>query len=65
MISYWMGARVDSFIRIDVHDSGHLSPWLQELGLLQVDSVVAMVKGEAPVPVPGLQQFAIINQALG
>ncbi|MGR4067398.1 GNAT family N-acetyltransferase [Billgrantia sp. C5P2] len=65
MISYWMGARVDSFIRIDVHDSGHLSPWLQELGLLQVDSVVAMVKGEAPVPVPGLQQFSIINQALG
>ncbi|MBD3897755.1 GNAT family N-acetyltransferase [Halomonas sp. ML-15] len=65
MISYWAGARVDSFIRIDVDDSGQLSPWLQELGLLQADSVVAMVKGKAPAPATGLQQFAIINQALG
>jgi ribosomal protein S18 acetylase RimI-like enzyme len=65
MISYWVGARVDSFVRIDVHDSSQLSPWLSELGLVQVDTVVAMVKGEAPEPVPGLQQFAIINQALG
>jgi hypothetical protein len=38
---------------------------LSELGLVQVDTVVAMVKGEAPEPVPGMQQFAIINQALG
>jgi hypothetical protein len=65
MISYWVGARVDSFVRIDVHDSSQLSPWLSELGLVQVDTVVAMVKGEAPEPVPGMQQFAIINQALG
>jgi GNAT superfamily N-acetyltransferase len=65
MISYWVGARVDSFVRIDVHDSSQLSPWLNELGLVQVDTVVAMVKGEAPEPAPGLQQFAIINQALG
>ncbi|PMR66933.1 GNAT family N-acetyltransferase [Halomonas heilongjiangensis] len=65
MISYLLEARADSFVRIDVHDSGQLSPWLQELGLLQVDSVVGMVRGEAPVPAFGLQQFAIINQALG
>ena len=65
MISYWASAHVDAFVRIDVHDAGQLSPWLQELGLLQVDSVVAMVKGEAPEPTRGLQQFAIINQALG
>ncbi|MDX5376616.1 MAG: GNAT family N-acetyltransferase [Halomonas sp.] len=65
MISDWVGARADSFIRIDVHDSGQLSPWLQELGLPRAESVVAMVKGVAPEPVPGMQQFAIINQALG
>lgn len=65
MISYWVGARVDSFVRIDVHDSGQLSPWLNELGLVQVDTVVAMVRGEQPQPVSGPRQFAIINQALG
>lgn len=65
LISYWVGARVDSFVRIDVHDSSHLSPWLNDLGLIQVDTVVAMVKGEAPKSAPGRQQFAIINQALG
>jgi GNAT superfamily N-acetyltransferase len=65
MISYLLEARADAFVRIDVHDSSRLSPWLQELGLLQVDTVVAMVRGEAPVPALGLQQFAIINQALG
>jgi len=65
MISYWVGARVDSFVRIDVPDSSRLSPWLNEIGLLQVDTVVAMVKGEAPEPEHGLHQFAIINQALG
>lgn len=65
LISYWVGARVDSFVRIDVHDSSQLSPWLNDLGLIQVDTVVAMVRGEAPKSAPGLQQFAIINQALG
>ncbi|MHA6962529.1 GNAT family N-acetyltransferase [Zobellella denitrificans] len=65
LISYWVGARVDSFVRIDVHDSSQLSPWLNDLGLVQVDTVVAMVKGEAPKSAHGLQQFAIINQALG
>ncbi|MDI5936110.1 GNAT family N-acetyltransferase [Halomonas kalidii] len=65
MISHLLGAHADAFVRIDVHDSSQLSPWLEELGLLQVDTVVAMVRGEAPEPAPGLQQFAIINQALG
>lgn len=65
MISYWVGARVDSFVRIDVPDSSELSPWLNKIGLVQVDTVVAMVKGEAPHPASDLRQFAIINQALG
>lgn len=65
MISYWVGARVDSFVRIDVPDSSELSPWLNKIGLLQVDTVVVMVKGEAPQPASDLRQFAIINQALG
>lgn len=65
MISYWVGARVDSFVRIDVTDSSELSPWLNKIGLVEVDTVVAMVKGEPPHPASGVQQFAIINQALG
>ncbi|MBV1790782.1 GNAT family N-acetyltransferase [Marinobacterium sp. D7] len=65
MISYWVGARVDSFVRIDVQDSGGLSPWLNELGLVKVDTVVAMVRGEPAHVGPGMKQFAIINQALG
>ncbi len=65
MISYWVGARVDSFVRIDVHDSGELSPWLNALGLVQVDTVVTMVRGEPPHLNAFTRQFAIINQALG
>lgn len=65
MISYWVGARVDSFVRIDVHDSSELSLWLNKIGLVKVDTVVAMVRGEQPQPASGPRQFAIINQALG
>ena len=65
MISYWVGARVDSFVRIDVHDNGGLSSWLNDIGLVQVDTVVAMVRGEPPHLNALTRQFAIINQALG
>jgi ribosomal protein S18 acetylase RimI-like enzyme len=65
LISHWTGTYGGAFLRIDVSGASGLSPWLTELGLVQVDSVVAMVRGEAPLPDRGVQQFAIINQALG
>lgn len=65
LISYWAGSRAGSFVRIDVHDSSGLSPWLSELGLIQVDTVITMVRGEPPYPDRSIRQFAIINQALG
>jgi len=67
LISYWTGSRVDSFVRIDIHDaaSAELEQWLNNQGLLRVDTVVVMVKGNAPYTDPRTQQFAVINHALG
>ena len=65
LISHWTGTYAGAFIRIDVSGASGLSPWLTELGLVQVDSVVAMARGEAPLLDPGVRMFAIVNQALG
>ncbi|WP_409523921.1 GNAT family N-acetyltransferase [Nitrincola sp. MINF-07-Sa-05] len=67
LISYWAGARVDSFVRIDIQGShsDELNHWLSELGLVRVDTVIAMAKGAAPHTDTRVHQFAIINQALG
>lgn len=65
LISHWAGTYAGSFVRIDVPAASGLSPWLNELGLVQVDSVVTMVKGEAPLYDKEVHQFALINQALG
>lgn len=65
LISHWTGTYAGAFVRIDVPASCGLGPWLDELGLLQVDTVATMVRGEAPLPDGTLRQFAIINQALG
>ncbi len=65
LIAHWAGTYAGSFVRVDVNDGGGLSEWLDEMGLTQVDSVVTMVRGEAPLADAGMRQFAIINQALG
>ncbi len=64
LISHWTGTYSGAFLRIDVTGWSGLSPWLTELGLVQVDSVVAMVRGEAPLADAGVRQFAVISQAL-
>ncbi|MBT0961595.1 GNAT family N-acetyltransferase [Denitromonas iodatirespirans] len=64
LIAHWIGVRAGSFVRIDVHDASGLSPWLVEMGLDRVDSGIIMVRGEPPHVDEGVQQFAIINQAL-
>ena len=64
LISHWTGTYGGAFLRIDVTGWSGLSPWLNELGLVQVDSVVAMVRGEAPLYDAGVRQFAVISQAL-
>ncbi|HRP98481.1 MAG TPA: GNAT family N-acetyltransferase [Rhodocyclaceae bacterium] len=65
LIAHWIGVRAGSFVRIDVHESGGLSPWLADMGLDRVDSGITMVRGELPHVDEGVRQFAIINQALG
>lgn len=64
LIAHWIGVRAGSFVRIDVHESGGLSPWVAEMGLDRVDGGIIMVRGEPPHVDEGMRQFAIINQAL-
>ncbi|RJG17882.1 GNAT family N-acetyltransferase [Massilia cavernae] len=65
LISHWTGTYAGSFVRIDVPANSGLSPWLDELGLVQVDTVHTMVRGEPPPQDPAMHVYAIINQALG
>ena len=65
LIAHWAGTYAGSFVRVDVSVAGGLSAWLDEMGLTQVDTVVTMVRGEAPLADAKMRQFAIISQALG
>jgi hypothetical protein len=66
MIAHWAGAHAGSFVRVDVPEEFGLSPWLTELGMVQVEKTVPeMVRGERPRPDETLTQFALLNQALG
>ncbi|HEY1151112.1 MAG TPA: GNAT family N-acetyltransferase, partial [Pseudoduganella sp.] len=65
LIAHWTGTYGGAFLRIDVSAQCGLSPWLTELGLVQVDSVLTMARGERPLCDPGMKVFGLINQALG
>ncbi|KTT10997.1 hypothetical protein NS2R_16395 [Pseudomonas oryzihabitans] len=53
------------YVRFDVTARGALGPWLIDLGIPQVDEVEQMAKGTPPEPRDGLDQFALLTQALG
>ena len=53
------------YVRFDVTARSGLNPWLIELGIPQVDEVEQMARGEAPVSRDGVDQFALLTQALG
>ena len=65
LISHWTGTYAGAFVRIDVPAASGLGPWLDEQGVLQVDTVATMLRGEAPLADSAIRQYAIINQALG
>lgn len=65
MIQCLINNQVGDFVRIDIPESSELSPWLAEIGLPQVDTVVEMVRGEIPQRDKGMRQYALISQALG
>ena len=53
------------YVRFDVTARSGLSPWLSEIGVPQVDEVEQMARGKAPLSRDGLDQFALLTQALG
>nr|WP_305123246.1 GNAT family N-acetyltransferase [Roseomonas sp. GC11] len=65
LVAHWLGVRSGQFLRIDVPAESGLSPWLQEMGLAQVDNARAMRRGPAPVPRGDVARFALVSQALG
>ena len=64
LVAFWSGAYAGTFVRIDVTGAADLGPWLEQAGLAQVDSGVAMARNGEPRHDAALQQFAIVNQAL-
>ncbi|QEI09298.1 GNAT family N-acetyltransferase [Pigmentiphaga aceris] len=64
LISHWIAAHSGMFMRIDIPDGTGLAPWLTELGLVQVDTGVTMVKGTPPKADPQARLFSLVSQAL-
>ncbi|MCW1875029.1 GNAT family N-acetyltransferase [Erwinia sp. INIA-01] len=53
------------FVRIDTDRATGLGPWLNELGLVEVDAPVTMYKGDVWQPESGgMQAFALMTQAM-
>jgi GNAT superfamily N-acetyltransferase len=65
LISELLASVPDAFVRIDVPAVTGLGPWLESLGLKQVDKVAQMARGVAPQASGGVQQFALVTQAIG
>lgn len=66
LIAHWAGTHAGAFVRLDVPGNSGLSPWLTEMGLVQVDHTVhAMARGEPPRPDPSITRFALLSQSLG
>ncbi|MRV71721.1 GNAT family N-acetyltransferase [Duganella sp. FT92W] len=66
LIAHWAGSYAGSFVRVDVPGEHQLSPWLTDMGMLQVDKTVpVMVRGEPSRPDPAITQYALLNQAFG
>lgn len=55
----------EAFVRIDIPASSGLSDWLEAVGLKQVDRVAQMARGTPPRAVGGVNQFALVTQAIG
>ncbi len=65
LIASLAAPHVGRFVRIDVPEAVGLSPWLETIGLPQVDHVVSMALGDPPSNQPGQRLFALSNQSLG
>lgn len=54
-----------AFVRIDIPTDCGLAQWLDDAGLKRVDAVTQMSLGAAPQARQGVQQFALVTQAIG
>jgi GNAT superfamily N-acetyltransferase len=54
------------FVRIDIPSSAEqLSRWLDSVGLVKVDTVTAMLRGNAPEASSGVRTYGLASQAFG
>lgn len=65
LIAALAARHVGAFVRIDVYESGGLSPWVESLGLPEVGRVLCMALGAPPQPTAGMAVYALSNQSLG
>jgi predicted N-acetyltransferase YhbS len=65
LISSWIMARSEDFLRIDTPDDSELGDWLEAGGLPKVGGGMRMVRGDAPRPASSHRIFTLTNQALG
>jgi GNAT superfamily N-acetyltransferase len=65
LIVHCLAANAGAFTRIDTPGDSGLTSWLEELGLKRVDTVIKMSRNGTPASDPSVEQFAIVNQALG
>lgn len=65
MIAVLLAQVPDAFVRIDILADSGLSDWLESAGLKNIDTVVPMAKGIPPQASQGVQQFALVTQAIG
>ena len=65
MIEQLLEKAPGAFVRIDIPADCGLADWLESVGLKRVDTVTQMSLGAVPQATGGVQQFALITQAIG
>jgi predicted N-acetyltransferase YhbS len=65
LVSELLSGMSGQFVRIDTDHSAGLGPWLNELGLVEVDAPTTMVKGQPwQLESGGMQVFGLMSQAM-
>lgn len=65
LVSELLSGMSGQFVRIDTDRSAGLGPWLNELGLVEVDAPTTMVKGQPwQRESGGMQAFGLMSQAM-
>lgn len=65
MIGHWATTHAGAMVRVDVTGDSGLGPWVESLGLGLAGPSVRMVRGQAPASDGTVEQYAILNQAMG